>query len=279
MKSVRTSKARSHRRPAGVHVAGRTDVGRVRRHNEDYYLIVDLVDQRPVAGTPRDRRVSGDGSLLVVADGMGGAAAGEIASEMAANAIYAQLAEAWRGVGEDGGAGGTELLRAAFEVANDAIHAYAASRAEIHGMGTTATAALLRDGTVSIAHVGDCRAYLVRDGMVNQLTKDHSLIQLMVDAGRLSVEEAARSDGRNVILQALGPKPTLSVEALEQPVHGGDVLVLCSDGLWGDVRSEEIATTVTHLTDLSVACETLIRLANERGGHDNVTVVLARFPD
>jgi protein phosphatase len=144
-------------------------------------------------------------------------------------------------------------------------------------MGTTATVAGLLGDTLYVAQVGDSRAYLVRDGVARQITKDQSLMQKLIEAGELTEEEAAQSERRNIILQALGPEPMIKIDLTHQQVRRGDVLVLCSDGLSGQVSKEEIARVVTEEPDLVSACKRLIDLANENGGPDNITVIAARF--
>jgi protein phosphatase len=144
-------------------------------------------------------------------------------------------------------------------------------------MGTTATIAVLLGDRLFLAQVGDSRAYLVREGVATQLTKDQSLMQRLIEAGELTEEEAAQSERRNIILQALGPEPSVKVEITQQPLRRDDVLVLCSDGLSGLVRPEHIAEVITGELDLSVACDRLIAMANDGGGPDNITVVAARF--
>src|SRR5262245_44573860 len=144
-------------------------------------------------------------------------------------------------------------------------------------MGTTATVAGLLGDTLYIAQVGDSRAYLVRNGIARQITKDQSLMQKLIEAGELTEEEAEHSERRNIILQALGPEPTIKVDLTHQTVRRGDQLVLCSDGLSGQVSKEEIAEVVTKETDLTAACRELIDRANANGGPDNITVIIARF--
>jgi protein phosphatase len=144
-------------------------------------------------------------------------------------------------------------------------------------MGTTATIAGFLAGTLYIAQVGDSRGYLVRDGVATQITKDQSLMQKLVEAGEMTVEEAEVSERRNIILQALGPEPAIKVDLTSQQVKRGDVLILCSDGLSGQVRGPEIAEVVNTEPDLVQVCKKLIDLANEAGGPDNITVVAARF--
>src|SRR5713226_458113 len=168
-------------------------------------------------------------------------------------------------------------LKEAVEVANGQIHAHAKAHPEVRGMGTTTTAAGVLTDHVYITQVGDSRAYLIRNGVAVQLTKDQSLMQRLVEAGELTEEEAARSERRNIILQALGPDARVKVDLTHQEVRKGDILVLCSDGLSGQVKKEEIAAVATRERDLQAACDKLIALANERGGPDNITVVMARF--
>src|SRR5262245_46507554 len=144
-------------------------------------------------------------------------------------------------------------------------------------MGTTATVAGLLGDTLYLAQVGDSRAYIVRDGIARQITKDQSLMQKLIEAGELTEEEAEHSERRNIILQALGPEPTIKIDLTHQTVRRGDLLVLCSDGLSGQVPKEEIAEVVAKENDLTVACRELIDRANANGGPDNITVIIARF--
>ena len=222
---------------------------------------------------PADRA----GTLFMVADGMGGAAAGEIASATAVDVVFRHLrAELAGGASASATAFATSLSRAA-ETANWAIFHYASQHPELRGMGTTATIAALLGDTLFLAQVGDSRAYLVRGGRSIQLTKDQSLMQKLIEAGEMTEEEAAMSERRNIILQALGPEPFVKVDLTHQRVRRGDVAILCSDGLSGLVRGDEIAAIVNEEMDLSVTCDRLIALANDRGGPDNVTVVAVRF--
>jgi len=168
-------------------------------------------------------------------------------------------------------------IKIATKTANEQIHAYATAHPEYRGMGTTATVAGLLGDTLYLAQVGDSRAYLVRDGVVRQITKDQSLMQKLIEAGELTEEEAEHSERRNIILQALGPEPTIKIDLTHQTVRRGDLLVLCSDGLSGQVSKDEIAKVVTREPDLTIACKELIDLANEHGGPDNITVIIARF--
>ena len=266
------------RKSTQIRVFGKTDLGRTRDHNEDRFLVADL-SRRDASLQPqvRQHEVGDHGSLLVVADGMGGAAAGELASEMATDTIYAQMLKAWGQETEATAQRFAYRLREAVEVANSHIHSYAKMHPEVRGMGTTITAVGVLGDHVFLTQVGDSRAYVIRGGTAYQLTKDQSLMQRLVEAGELTEEEAARSERRNIILQALGPDAKVKVDLTYQELRKDDVVVLCSDGLSGLVKKEEIAEIAGAATDLQAACDRLIALANERGGPDNITVVIARF--
>jgi protein phosphatase len=261
-----------------VSVFGCTDLGRTRDHNEDTFLVADLDAPQVIPSLTVAEQVIGPrGSLFMVADGMGGAAAGEIASSMAAQQIFDHLAKVWSHDPDNTPEQFALRMREAVEHANAEIHAYAGEHPEVRGMGTTLTAAGVHGPNLFLAQVGDSRAYLIRDGMAFQLTKDQSLTQRLVDAGELTEEEAETNARRNIILQALGPDPRVKVVLSVQRLNRGDVLVVCSDGLTGLVRKTEIAAVVTGDNNLAQVCETLVALANERGGPDNITVVAARF--
>jgi serine/threonine protein phosphatase PrpC len=265
-------------KPITARIFGRTDLGKTRDHNEDNFLIGDLSrkDSTPPS-EEREYALGERGLLLVVADGMGGAAAGELASEMATATIYRHLTETWLSDAEATGQRFAVRLKEAVELANREIHDYAKSHPENRGMGTTATAVGILGDHIYVTQVGDSRAYLVRDRQAYQLTKDQSLMQRLVEAGELTEEEAAQSERRNIILQALGPDPKIKVDLTHQEIRRGDILVLCSDGLSGQVKKEEIARSALDTRDLTAACERLIFMANERGGPDNITVLIARL--
>src|SRR5690348_3070712 len=261
-----------------VSVFGRTDVGRTREHNEDAFVVADMSTDNPTLQPEVRRHVLGPkGTLFMVADGMGGAAAGEIASAMAVEVVLGELREKWIASDATDAQEFVRALRRATAAANQQIHNFAASHTEYRGMGTTATVAGLLGDTIYVAQVGDSRAYLIRDGVARQITKDQALMQKLIEAGERTEEEPARSDRRNIILQALGPEPMVKVDMTHQQVRRGDVLVLCSDGLSGQVGKDEIARVVAQEPDLVAVCKRLIDLANENGGPDNITVIAARF--
>ena len=261
-----------------VHVFGRTDVGRTREHNEDAFVVADLsADNATLQPEVRTHVIGRKGSMFMVADGMGGAAAGEIASAMAIDIVLTDLRTSWLTESSESPQDFVRAIKRATKAANEQINSFAGLHAELRGMGTTATIAGVFGDTLYLAQVGDSRAYLVRGGIARQITKDQSLMQKLIEAGELTEEEAARSERRNIILQALGPEPTIKIDLTHQVVRRGDTLVLCSDGLSGQVTKDEIAQIVTQETDLTVACKRLIDRANENGGPDNITVIVARF--
>jgi protein phosphatase len=261
-----------------VNVFGRTDVGRTREHNEDAFVVADLSTNNATLQPEVRRHTLGPkGTLFMVADGMGGAAAGEIASAMAVEVVLSEMREKWIGGDAYDSAEFVRAIKRATVAANQQIHNFAGSHSEYRGMGTTATVAGLLGDTLYVAQVGDSRAYLVRNGVARQITKDQSLMQKLIEAGELTEEEAAQSERRNIILQALGPEPLVKIDMTHQKVGRGDVLVLCSDGLSGQVSKDEIARLVTEEPDLVSVCKRLIDRANENGGPDNITVIAARF--
>jgi PPM family protein phosphatase len=261
-----------------VSVFGKTDLGLTRDHNEDTFLVADLsTGNASLQPTVREHEVGPRGSLFMVADGMGGAAAGEIASAMATDIIFRHLSTAWTGDADSSASRFAFRMREAVELANAEIYGYAREHPELRGMGTTVTAAGVYAHDLYLTQIGDSRGYLVRGGEAIQLTKDQSLMQRLVDAGELTEEEAEQSERRNIILQALGPDPRVKVDLTHQTLRRGDTLIICSDGLSGLVRREEFGRMVSEHPDLSELCGALIDLANERGGPDNITVVAARF--
>ncbi|CAN5812602.1 hypothetical protein BH11GEM2_BH11GEM2_05020 [soil metagenome] len=262
-----------------VHVFGRTDVGRTREHNEDAFVVADLTTGNATLQPEVRTHVVGDrGSLFMVADGMGGAAAGEIASAMAIEVVLRELGTS---VTEAASAPDREGFAAAINrataTANASIHSYALEHPEFRGMGTTATIAGVLGDTLYLSQVGDSRAYLVRDGKAMQITKDQSLMQKLIEAGEITEEEAEQSERRNIILQALGPENAIKVDLTHQQVRRNDTLVLCSDGMSGQVKIDDIARVATDEPDLMAVCKQLIDRANANGGPDNITVIAVRF--
>ncbi|MDT7806963.1 MAG: family protein phosphatase [Acidobacteriota bacterium] len=252
------------RRAFEVVASVQTDKGCVREINEDSGRFVHPSDTAQLAAR---------GSLIIVADGMGGHSAGEVASQMAADVVSHLYYEAE----------GTpaEALRHAVEEANRRIHAAAAEDESKHGMGTTCTALVLAGAQGLAAHVGDSRLYMLRANRLYQLSEDHSAVMEMVKLGLISKEEARTHEDKNVILRALGTSPEVEVSMIEPfGLREGDHYLLCSDGLYDLVRDEEIAAVLTESEDIHAAGERMIALAKERGGHDNITVgIIAIMPE
>ncbi len=261
-----------------IEVAGRTDVGLIREHNEDSFLFGNLASGDAFtendAGVLRAEAVP---SLLMVADGVGGAASGEIASSLATQVSFDSLRQRSQRGALKGAVVIADSLQQAVAAANQAIHAESRANKSHHGMGTTATLALVVGGMVYFAQVGDSRAYIIRGGVARQMTKDQSLVQRMVDAGKLTQEQAERSEHRNIILQALGPETTVVPEFTRDRLLNGDIIVLCSDGLSNQMSSTEIAAAAAKHDDLEALAEALIERALETGAPDNVTAVVGRY--
>ncbi len=216
-------------------------------------------------------------TLLLVADGMGGAAAGAVASAMATDVVSSRLTEFFRGGHAVGPERLTAALTDALEAANRRIHAHAAGAPGLRGMGTTATAAVVLGNVLCVGHVGDSRAYVIRAGGAERVTRDHSLVQHLMDVGELTREQAATSPRRNALLRALGPQPTIVVDVTTRRLRDGDTVLVCSDGLWSALDDDEIADLVRRIENPARACAALVDAANARGGRDNVTVVIGRL--
>ncbi len=261
-----------------LEIAGRTDVGLVREHNEDSFLFGDLVSGKCVnENDSPPLRVEAVPSVMMVADGVGGAASGEIASTMATKIAYDYLHERWQRGGLRGTVIVADALQQSLFAANKAIHSHAVDNRSHHGMGTTATLALTVNGMIYFAQVGDSRAYIIRGGTAKQMTKDQSLVQRMVDAGKMTQEQAEKSEHRNIILQALGPEEAVVPELTRDRLIDGDVVLLCTDGLSNQLSSAEIVKRVAENPDLDAVCMALVQRALETGAPDNVTVVAARY--
>ena len=254
-----------------VSVFARTDVGMQRSGNEDAFLVADLTTGNVGLGPDISAHRLGErGSLMIVSDGMGGAAHGEIASEMTVATICDSL------MAEPVEAEIAERLRIATETANQRIWDRAQESLDLSGMGATVTAALVQGTSAYIAQVGDSRAYLLRAGRIKQLTKDQSWAQMLFDSGAVNQEQMAALP-QNVIMQALGTQAEVKVAMSSVQLFRNDCLILCSDGLSNKVGPDELTEVVQSTQDLTDACGQLIERANQRGGEDNITVVIARF--
>jgi protein phosphatase len=248
-----------------VEVAGKTDIGCVRSNNEDSFAY-DL-----------------DAGIFVVCDGMGGRAAGEVASSLAVESVIEHFrgttvrSGIGTGYGADGNSESSDALTNAIEMANKRICQTAASNPAQAGMGSTIVAALLTGNRISIAHVGDSRIYLVRDREIKQLTIDHSLVMEEVRVGLMSLEEAHRSEMQNIILRALGAKETVQSDIAEIEVAPKDILLLTTDGLVRHVEDEQIRHVIEEAPTLEQACDALIQCAKDAGGSDNITCLLIKI--
>jgi serine/threonine protein phosphatase PrpC len=258
-----------------IEVFGKTDVGLIREHNEDNFLVADVTAAMRSNDLKEllQLKLGEKGVLLLVCDGMGGAAAGEVASRMAVDSIFEALSAATP-QDRDGFARG---VRRAVEIANEKIYGQSRDNQSERGMGTTCTAAALMDSTLVIGQIGDSRCYVARSGKLAQVTKDQSLAWQLIEAGAMTPEEAKAFEHANIILQALGVQDRVEVVLSKVDLRKGDVVILCSDGLHGPVSDEEILELVQKETNLQSAAEGLIQKALERDGPDNITVVLARF--
>jgi serine/threonine protein phosphatase PrpC len=242
-------------------IGRRTDIGRRREHNEDCLGIYHHPEFRDEVETR--------GTLLIVADGMGGYAAGEIASRTAVeailNAYYGDLSDTM-----------AEGLTRAVRYANRAVLDEANRDAERAGMGTTLALAVVWSGQLAVANVGDSRVYLIRDGRIAQISRDHSWIAELLAVGKITPEEARHHPMRNVVTRSLGGRPDLDIEVYPPlKLRRGDIALVCSDGLWGMVSAEQMLQTVESRS-AQAAADALVAAANEAGGHDNITAIVCR---
>jgi protein phosphatase len=248
-----------------LEIATCTDPGMVRSHNEDS-IAADAAN-----------------GLVVLADGMGGYNAGEVASGMATTVIVTEMRRFLTGVKpHDVEKGSSEevaarLVREQVLTANTSIYEAAQSQPQYAGMGTTLVVCLFYDNRVLVAHLGDSRLYMLRDGKFRQMTRDHSLLQEQIDSGIITAEQAKNAAHKNLVTKALGIDPTVEPEIHEYPTKIGDVYLLCSDGLCDMVEDEDIGMTLQALGgNLKLAAQQLVQMANDNGGRDNVSVILVR---
>lgn len=235
-----------------LQAAGRTDVGQVRTSNEDAFGYCV------------------DAGVFALCDGMGGAAAGEIASRIAVDTLIERLCAA------DSHENRKKVLESAIAAANHRVHARAEKDASLHGMGTTLVALAIGGDRALIGNVGDSRCYLFRDSRLTRQTHDHSLVDEQVRLGQLTRDEAEHSPLRNVITRAIGTQVSVAADIAELDLHSGDLLLLCSDGLTKELSDDRIAGMMADAGDLDDLCGQLIAAAKTAGGHDNVTAVVVR---
>lgn len=260
--------------PVSVRYFGRTDVGLVREHNEDNFLVLDLTANLRGADAPREVEVGARGLVLAVCDGMGGAAAGEVASQMAVDTIHEIFTKGDPPPDRDAFA---RRLVHAIEEAGHRIFSAAKMDRSRRGMGTTTTLAGLVDNVLFVGQVGDSRAYVLRGDRLELITKDQSLVNQLIEAGQLTEEEAEAFEHSNIILQALGTTEEVTVDLTFLELRRGDRLLMCSDGLSGLVHADMIKEVLLAERGLGDAAAKLIQMANAGGGHDNITVIVADF--
>jgi serine/threonine protein phosphatase PrpC len=259
----------------GLVVCGASDTGLAREQNEDTFVIADLRTGEITSPCTRtDVPLSSDGLLMLVCDGMGGAAAGEVASRVAAESIKRRLV----GGTEQVAAHPSQSLEAAVADANRAVRAEVAAHPERKGMGTTCTAAVVLHEELVVANVGDSRAYLFRAGQLHPLTRDQSVVSKLLESGVLRPEQAEHHPLRHVLLQAVGTSAQIAPAITEVALQRGDRILICSDGLHGCVSNNQIAAALQDTAEVAQATQKLVKLALDAGGPDNVTVLIADWP-
>jgi protein phosphatase len=264
--------------PVWIHAFGQSDVGLVRGNNEDSFLMADLTTGATASDVFALNHTIGDkGGLLLVADGMGGAEAGEVASRMAAHEVARALIDQLSNRRSVDQRPFVKALKRSVQEANHIVFDESQKNSHLKGMGTTLTAAAVHGRFIFFAQLGDSRAYLARNGFITQMTQDQSLVAQLVATGSLSPQEAKTHPQRNVILQALGVQRQVDAEVSFAELKSGDQVVLCSDGLSGKVDEEEIKEFLDRRLEPKAICRHLIDLARERGGEDNITVIVAGF--
>ncbi|NLW23162.1 MAG: Stp1/IreP family PP2C-type Ser/Thr phosphatase [Tissierellia bacterium] len=243
-----------------MEIGVKTDAGRVRDINQDAYY-VSSNEEYP---------------LFIVADGMGGHKAGEVASRMAIEIISKKLIESLKNLILDD-KGIQDLIKESIFLANEEIYQKSLEDEKFSGMGTTVILAYVTDNKIFIGHVGDSRAYLLRKGVLHQITQDHTLVEELIKNGSISREEAKHHPQRNIITRAVGTSKNIDLDLIIEQKYKDDILLLCSDGLTNMLKDEEIRESLLTNKDIQIACEDLIRLSNDRGGYDNITVLAVKF--
>ncbi len=274
-----------------VEIHATSHIGRVRKGNEDNYLVLNIAREKTWTSSQEDGEfvvesqkfeIDSDGLVMAVSDGMGGALAGEVASTMAVETVSEKLldveADEANPSADNADHNLIHRLYDATLFANHLIHEQGRSDPQYQGMGATFTGMCLTPGAADIIQVGDSRGYLVRKGQIYQITKDQSLVQQLIDAEQISAEEAETHTLKNVILQALGAQNEIFPVSARVAPCKNDVFLLCSDGLSNKVGAGDMQQIVTsNFDNLQAACAELVKLANENGGEDNITVVLGKF--
>jgi serine/threonine protein phosphatase PrpC len=246
-------------RQTAIKAAGLTNTGKVRSHNEDAFSI------------------SEDLGLFIVSDGMGGHQAGDLASKMVAEALPSEVASALRKALVVTEGHTTGALKCAISNLSNLIHRKSLELVQLRCMGATVVACLIRSGVASIAHMGDSRAYLMRDGVLEQLTEDHTIVALMLQLGQINKKQATKHPARHTLTRHMGMEGEMGPEVGLLDIKEGDRLLLCSDGLTNEVKNREIAEILWSEPDIEAACARLIQKANDAGGRDNITVVIIQY--
>jgi PPM family protein phosphatase len=274
-----------------IEIHATSHIGRVRKGNEDNFLLLHVSNSKTWTGSQDSEEaivesqkfeIDEQGIVLAVSDGMGGALAGEVASEMAVETVSSRLLnDDPDATVADGGGHYNALIERLYDAtvyANHMIHTRQRNDAQFSGMGATFTSVAITPDAVDLIQVGDSRAYLIRNVKIYQITKDQSLVQQLIDSGQISPEEAETHALKNVILQALGAQNEVYPVPARLVPQRGDILLLCSDGLSNKLPAEDLLRTVLdNLNDLDKACQVLVNEANERGGEDNITLILAKL--
>ncbi|AIS52586.1 serine/threonine phosphatase Stp [Thermoanaerobacter kivui] len=241
-------------------VAALTDIGNIREKNEDYYYISD------------DQRLN----LFIVADGMGGHNSGEVASKSAIEAVVDYFKKNYFYLTNKNIASVENFIEKSMKYANSVVFAQSCSECELMGMGTTLTLLLIEGDYFFIGHIGDSRAYLIRNNTIKQITEDHSFVEELVKMGKITHEEARVHPQKNIITRALGVEEKIEVDIFHDNVKPQDILLLCTDGLTNMVTDEEILNEFTRNEDINISCINLVNLAKINGGYDNITVVAVK---
>src|SRR5208337_3687903 len=255
-----------------------SDMGRVRKNNEDNFVICDLTTGE-VSGSPslREHDSGPRGSLFMVADGMGGEASGEVASQLAAVTVPKRLYDNLKSLGAVSEANFVILLREAIEYANQIIFQKALANPAYRGMGTTTTAAALFGRHLFVGEVGDSRCYLIRNKQITQLTRDQTFLNYLADIGAELPADPEKDSRKSILTQAVGSSEKVDVKVTYAKVRQGDSILLCSDGLYNMVNPAEMSGVLEHENGLPGRCKALVAKANEHGGTDNITVIMAEF--
>jgi PPM family protein phosphatase len=261
-----------------VNVFGTSDMGRVRKNNEDNFVVCNLTTGEVGLGASLRRHVLGPrGTLFMVADGMGGEASGEVASQLCSVTVPKRLYDNLKSVNHVSETNFVLMLREAIEYANQIIYQKAVANPNYKGMGTTTTAAALFGAHLFVAQVGDSRAYLVRNQAVVQLTRDQTFLNYLADIGAELPADPEKDSRKSILTQAVGTSENVDVKVTYAKISQGDQILVCSDGLYNMAKPDEIQRITTSHDDLAAKCKALITSANQGGGTDNITVIMAEF--